>query len=77
MFKVDITIPFDNRPAAFEAAAETKKVKYDLLRTELLAKYPGEVLVVPFIVGALGSWDPRNDSFLRRICSRKYASLMG
>lgn len=35
-----------------------------------------EVTVVPFIVGSLGSWDPRNEVFTKRICSHSYATLI-
>lgn len=75
IFIVDVTIPFDNRMAAFEAAAVEKRTKYEELRSELAASHNAEVVVVPFIVGALGSWDPVNDPFLRSLCSRSYAAL--
>ncbi|XP_022166275.1 uncharacterized protein LOC111030878 [Myzus persicae] len=76
IYIVDVTVPFDNRLAAFEAAAAEKKSKYEHLRTELAAQHGCEVLVMPFIVGALGSWDPGNDIFMKVLCSRSYATLM-
>jgi len=73
---VDVTVPFDNRLAALEAAAETKRSKYEQLRADLAVQHGCEAVVVPFIVGALGSWFPANDSFMRVLCSRSYAALM-
>jgi len=71
---VDVTIPFDNRMAAFKSAAEDKAMKYGDLAKELPGEQPAEV--VPFIVGALGAWDPANDSFMAKLCSRSYATQM-
>jgi len=76
IFVVDVTVPFDNWLAAFEAAAAEKKGKYEQLRAELAALHGCEATVVPFIVGALGSWDTENDLFMRTLCSRSYAALM-
>ncbi|VVC35240.1 Reverse transcriptase domain [Cinara cedri] len=72
---IDVTVPFDNRMAAFEVAARSKKEKYEQLRAELASEH-GAAEVVPFIVGALGSWDPNNNKFMRQLCSRKYGDLM-
>ncbi|CAI6358612.1 unnamed protein product [Macrosiphum euphorbiae] len=55
IFVVDVSVPFDNRLAAFETAAAEKKGKYEQLRAELAALHGCEATVVPFIVGALGS----------------------
>lgn len=34
------------------------------------------VTIEPTVVCSFGSWDPRNDNCLKRICSQKYSSLM-
>lgn len=73
---MDVTVLFDNRLEVFKVAATEKKVKYEQLRAEMADQYSCTAAVVPFIVGALGSWDPENDSFLRILCSRSYATLM-
>ncbi|KAE9528866.1 hypothetical protein AGLY_012441 [Aphis glycines] len=62
---VDVTVPFDNRLEFFKAAATEKKDRYGCTAS-----------VVPMIVGALDSWDPGNDPFMRILCSRSYAALM-
>ncbi|GIY44230.1 uncharacterized protein CDAR_27071 [Caerostris darwini] len=31
--------------------------------------------VIPFVVGALGSWYPPNDVFLRKFCAKSYLNL--
>jgi len=69
---VDVTIPFDNRMAAFKAVAEEKATKYGDLAKEMPREQPAEV--VPFNVGALRAWDSANDSFMTKLCSRSYAT---
>ncbi|KAF0713258.1 Reverse transcriptase domain-containing protein, partial [Aphis craccivora] len=76
IYVVDVTVPFDNRMEAFKAAAAIKNEKYEQLRVDLAAQHRCDAVVVPFIVGALGSWDPANDGFMRVLCSRSYANLM-
>jgi len=73
---IDVTIPFNNRIAAFKAAAEEKITKYETLRAELSTIHSAVVTVQPFIIGSLGSWDPANEPLLRLLCSRSYTSLM-
>jgi len=73
-FIVDVTIPFDNRLEAFRVAADLRRTRYANLAVELSGDQPAEV--VPFVVGALGAWDPGNDEFLAKLCSRSYASKM-
>ncbi|XP_060879678.1 uncharacterized protein LOC132951758 [Metopolophium dirhodum] len=75
IYIVDVTVPFDNRLAAFEVAVAEKRAKYEELRAWLAARHGCEAVVVPFIVGALGSWDPANDAFLKKLCSRSYGTL--
>jgi len=76
IYIVDVTIPFDNRLEAFKAAANEKRVKYEQLRAEMADSYNCTAVVIPFVVGALGSWDPGNDPFMKLLCSRSYATLM-
>lgn len=72
---IDITIPFDNRLEAFQAAREEKLNKYAPIRTALLADYT-QVDIEVVIVGALGSWDPANNRLIARLCSRRYAKRL-
>jgi len=60
----------------FKVAAAEKVAKYEELRRELAESSAGDVTLVPFIVGALGSWGPGNDDLVKRICSRSYGSLL-
>ena len=73
---VDVSCPFEGAPKALEDAATTKLQKYEPLRQELLQLY-SEVEILPFIVGALGSWYPPNDRVLSRLrIGWQYAALM-
>ena len=74
-FIVDVTMPFENRPEALEAARNLKLEKYVPVRNHLRMRYKN-VSIEPIIVGPLGTWDPANDPFLRKVCSRRYASLL-
>ncbi|GIY87961.1 retrovirus-related Pol polyprotein from type-2 retrotransposable element R2DM, partial [Caerostris darwini] len=71
IFLIDVTCPFENRTRVFDSARARKLAHYE----PLLPLYHAQGLtphVVPILVGALGSWDPQNDSFLRRFMSRSY-----
>ena len=72
----DVTIPFENRSESFDEARARKVAKYAALAEEL-HRQGYRVAVTAFVVGALGSWDPRNEAVLAmlRIGSR-YAHLM-
>ncbi|XP_035204390.1 uncharacterized protein LOC118179311 [Stegodyphus dumicola] len=72
---IDVTIPFDNRRDAFDRARREKEEKYRPLVDALKNRF-SNVRVEAIVVGALGSWDPKNDRVVRRLCSRKYAALM-
>ncbi|KAH1171198.1 hypothetical protein KIL84_006816 [Mauremys mutica] len=61
---VDVTVPFENRSPAFHEARARKESKYTPL-AETLRAQGYEVQVHALIVGALGSWDPRNEMVLR------------
>ncbi|GIY63745.1 retrovirus-related Pol polyprotein from type-1 retrotransposable element R2 [Caerostris darwini] len=71
IFLIDVTCPFENRKGTFESARARKLDHYE----SLLPLYQAQGLqpqIIPILVGALGSWDSLNDSFLRRFMSRAY-----
>ncbi|GIY30012.1 retrovirus-related Pol polyprotein from type-1 retrotransposable element R2 [Caerostris extrusa] len=71
IFLIDVTCPFENRKTIFDSARSRKMAHYE----PLMPIYQAQGLqphIVPILVGALGSWDPQNDSFLRRFMSRSY-----
>ncbi|XP_035205579.1 uncharacterized protein LOC118180619 [Stegodyphus dumicola] len=72
---LDVTVAFENRLSALIRARQEKESKYQPLVERLKERF-SKVRVEAIVVGALGSWDPRNDRVIHRICSRKYASLM-
>ncbi|XP_064464934.1 uncharacterized protein LOC135376255 [Ornithodoros turicata] len=72
---VDITCPFENRQSAFEEARTAKVTKYQPVKEYLQRRFQ-RVTIEPVVVGALGCWDPKNDHFLRRLCSRRYLKKM-
>ncbi|KAF0745868.1 Retrovirus-related Pol polyprotein from type-2 retrotransposable element R2DM [Aphis craccivora] len=75
IYIVDVTMPFNNHLEAFKIVA-TEKVKYDQLRAELAVQHGCTAVVVSFVVGALGSYDPWNHPFMRVLCSQSYAALI-
>lgn len=63
---IDVTCPFENGADAFQRARTEKYNKYNSLMNEMMAwRRFSRVTVEPFVVGSLGSWDPRNDSCLK------------
>ncbi|GIY22739.1 retrovirus-related Pol polyprotein from type-1 retrotransposable element R2 [Caerostris darwini] len=67
----DVTCPFENRKTTFDSARARKLAHYE----PLIPLYQAQGLqlqIVAILVGALGSWDPQNDTFLRRFMSRSY-----
>ncbi|GBM35221.1 hypothetical protein AVEN_116481-1, partial [Araneus ventricosus] len=71
IFIIDVACPFENRPSALEDARKEKCDKY----ASLLPFYSSRgynPVIIPIIVGALGSWDPKNDSFLSKHMSKSY-----
>lgn len=71
---IDVYIVFENRKAAFDEARARKMNKYMNLQQNLLQTYD-KVEIVPFLIGSLGSWDPLNEGFLAKLCSRRYGHL--
>ncbi|EDW88534.1 uncharacterized protein Dyak_GE18776 [Drosophila yakuba] len=73
---VDVTVPFENGAEAFDNARGEKEEKYRPL-AEALRAMGYQVKLEAFIVGALGSWDPKNERVLKTLgVSRFYAGLM-
>ena len=74
---IDVSIPFDNGENALSTAAEAKIQKYQSTKQPLLDKGYTDVVILPFIVGALGSWYPQNEMVLNRLgISKGYRGLM-
>ncbi|XP_064464938.1 uncharacterized protein LOC135376258 [Ornithodoros turicata] len=71
----DVTIVFDNRPEALQAARRNKEEKYLPVKESLQRRYH-RVHIEAVVIGSLGSWDPANDRGLKRLCSREYLKLM-
>lgn len=72
---IDVACTFEDGPAAYDTARMEKIKKYNCLKKSLASKFK-EVSVEVIIVGALGSWDPKNDRICHRLCSKKYTKLM-
>lgn len=73
---VDVTVAFEDRPAAFERARARKHAKYDPLAA-MVSESGTKCFVGAIVVGSLGSWDPKNDHVVKRLgISHKYATLM-
>ena len=74
---IDVSIPFDNGENALSTAAETKVQKYQSTKQALLDKGFTDVVILPFIVGALGTWFPHNEMVLNRLgVSKRYRGLV-
>ena len=74
---INVSIPFDNGENALFTAAELKVQKYQSTKQALLDKGFTDVAILPFIVGALGTWFPRNEMVLNRLgVSKRYRGLM-
>ncbi|GFS41265.1 retrovirus-related Pol polyprotein from type-2 retrotransposable element R2DM [Nephila pilipes] len=76
LFIIDVTVPFENQYQAFKRARATKIDKYFPLAPLFKARRFREVQIIPISVGALGAWDPRNDKFLKTVCSGEYLGLL-
>ncbi|XP_028416671.1 uncharacterized protein T26G10.4-like [Dendronephthya gigantea] len=72
---IDVTCPFDNGPTALEEAAAAKINKYEVLK-EHFTEQNRVCHILPFVIGALGSWYPPNEAVLQRLgMTRSYRSL--
>jgi hypothetical protein len=73
---IDVTMPFENRYAAFQAARQEKQKKYAPL-VDHYNRLGYSVFLDDFIVGALGGWDPANERIINQLkLSHKYCRLM-
>lgn len=71
---LDVACPFDNGYNKFLAKRKEKIDKYLPLK-EHFHNYKN-ITIDAIIVGSLGSWDPKNDKTLLKLCSKKYLKLM-
>ncbi|GBN09065.1 Retrovirus-related Pol polyprotein from type-1 retrotransposable element R2 [Araneus ventricosus] len=71
VYIIDITCPFENRLEAFTAARNHKIEKYASL-VPFFESMGLKATIIPILVGALGSWDPKNDSFLRKHMAKSF-----
>lgn len=73
---IDVTIAFENRYAAFEAARRDKLQNYQQI-VEYFQQQGFDTSFEPFVVGSLGGWDPANEITLQRIgIGQNYSKLM-
>ena len=73
---IDVTMPFENRYAAFQAARHEKQKKYAPLAEHYTRQGYG-VFLDAFIVGALGGWDPANENIINHLkLGHSYCRLM-
>lgn len=73
---IDVAVVFENKYEAFQLARSGKIQKYSLLADELRSQ-GWDVYLNAFIVGALGGWDPDNETVIRQLrISKSYAKLM-
>ncbi|GIY90126.1 retrovirus-related Pol polyprotein from type-1 retrotransposable element R2 [Caerostris extrusa] len=62
----DVACPFEGSDTAFTNSYESKVSKYDPL-IPLYRAQGLNAIIVPILVGALGSWCPWNDRFLKNL----------
>ncbi|XP_023223761.1 uncharacterized protein LOC111624982 [Centruroides sculpturatus] len=73
---VNVTVPFENGPDAFQSAREKKLRKYNSL-VRHFQQQGFNTHISAFIVGALGGYDHTNEATLQRLgINRRYAKLM-
>ena len=72
---IDVTCPFENDPQALDDAAQRKVNKYASLVEHFLG-IGKQATVLPFVIGALGTWYPPNEIVLRRLgMTKRYKKL--
>ncbi|XP_046856078.1 uncharacterized protein LOC124449173 [Xenia sp. Carnegie-2017] len=72
---IDVTCPFDNDEDALSVAAQKKINKYQPLK-EFVLSTGKKCDVLPFVVGALGSWYKQNELVMNKLgMTRRYKSL--
>lgn len=71
---IDVTCPFDNGYSNFITARKDKVEKYAPFANHYNSVYK-KVNIEAIVVGSLGSWDPKNDKILLKLCTKKYLKL--
>lgn len=71
---IDVVVPFNNEMQAFDEARSIKRNKYANHVRELSINGKTAVLDA-IVVGELGSWDPANDNFIIKLCSKSYSKI--
>ncbi|KYN00856.1 hypothetical protein ALC62_08348, partial [Cyphomyrmex costatus] len=72
----NVTVPFENCWQAFDDARARKIAKYSSLAEEL-QRQGYHVVVTVFVVGALSSWNPRNEAVFKLLrVGAPYAAMM-
>ncbi|GBM32727.1 hypothetical protein AVEN_263383-1 [Araneus ventricosus] len=71
VYIIDVTIPFENRYENFDNSRQEKLDKYAHL-VDFYSQNGCNASVIPILVGALGSWDPKNDKFLHKVMTTSY-----
>ncbi|CAL1299401.1 unnamed protein product [Larinioides sclopetarius] len=74
IYIVDVCCPFENKREAFDIARDRKVENYTPL-IDYFKTPSNNVQIVPFVVGALGAWDPRNDWFMKKFVTNSYLNL--
>jgi len=73
---IDVTMPFENRYAAYQAARQETRKKYVPLAKHY-SRQGYSVFIDAFMVGALGGWDPANDRIINHLkFAQSYCRLM-
>ena len=73
---IDVAVVFENKYEAFQLARAGKIQKYEQLADELRCQ-GWNVYLNAFITGALGAWDPDNETVIRQLrISKSYAKVM-
>jgi hypothetical protein len=73
---IDVTMPFENRYAAFQVTRQEKQQKYAPV-VEHYTRQGYSVLLDAFIVGVLGGWDPANERIINYLkLGHNYCRLM-
>lgn len=73
---VDVAVPFENSGVALENVKAEKLAKYQGLAA-CLERQGYDVVLLPFLVGALGGWDAGNERVIRLLgINRRYAVMM-
>ncbi|GBN32850.1 hypothetical protein AVEN_14022-1 [Araneus ventricosus] len=71
IYIIDVTVTFEDGKDSFDRAREKKHLAYaNIIKTFKTPTNTAEI--IPFVMGALGYWDPQNDYFMKKFVSRSY-----